>query len=41
LEAKQFIERIESETKVPVNLIGTGADAQDLIDRRGSDGKVA
>lgn len=35
LEAKQFIERIENETKVPVSLIGTGADAQDLIDRRG------
>ncbi len=34
-EAKRFIERIENETKVPVSLIGTGADAQDLIDRRG------
>jgi len=34
-EAKRFIERIEDETKVPVSLIGTGADAQDLIDRRG------
>ena len=34
-EAKRFIEKIEDETKVPVSLIGTGADAQDLIDRRG------
>ncbi|MGD0977616.1 MAG: adenylosuccinate synthetase [Candidatus Bathyarchaeia archaeon] len=34
LEAKQFIKRIEDETKVPVSLIGTGPDAQDLIDRR-------
>ena len=34
-EAKRFIERIEDETKVPVSLIGTGAGAQDLIDRRG------
>ena len=34
-EAKLFIEKIEEETKVPVSLIGTGTDAQDLIDRRG------
>ena len=34
LEAKQFIERIENETKVPVSFIGTGPDALDLIDRR-------
>jgi adenylosuccinate synthase len=34
LEAKQFIKKIEDETKVPVSLIGTGPDAQDLIDRR-------
>jgi adenylosuccinate synthase len=34
LEAKQFIRRIEDETNVPVSLIGTGPDAQDLIDRR-------
>jgi adenylosuccinate synthase len=33
-EAKQFIERIERETKAPVSLIGTGPDAQELIDRR-------
>ena len=33
-EAKRLIERIEKETKVPVSLIGTGTDAQDLIDRR-------
>lgn len=34
IEAKQFIERIEDETKVQVSLIGTGPDALDLIDRR-------
>lgn len=34
VEAKQFIERIEDETNVPVSLIGTGPDALDLIDRR-------
>lgn len=34
VEAKQFIERIEYETNVPVSLIGTGPDALDLIDRR-------
>lgn len=34
VEAKQFIERIEEETNVPVSLIGTGPDALDLIDRR-------
>jgi adenylosuccinate synthase len=34
MEAKQFIERIEAEAKVPVSLIGTGPDALDLIDRR-------
>lgn len=34
MEAKQFIERIEGEAKVPVSLIGTGPDALDLIDRR-------
>lgn len=33
-EAKGFIDRIETETKVPVSLIGTGPDALDLIDRR-------
>jgi adenylosuccinate synthase len=34
-EAKQFIERVEEETSVPVSFIGTGPDALDLIDRRG------
>ena len=34
IEARQFIERIEDETKVQVSLIGTGPDALDLIDRR-------
>ena len=34
IEARQFIERIEDETKAPVSLIGTGPDALDLIDRR-------
>jgi len=32
--AKRFIERVESETKTPVSLVGTGPDALDLIDRR-------
>jgi adenylosuccinate synthase len=34
IEAKGFIEKIETETRVPVSLIGTGPDALDLIDRR-------
>ena len=33
-EARQFIERVEAETKVPVCFVGTGPDALDLIDRR-------
>jgi adenylosuccinate synthase len=33
-EAKQFIKDIEKQTHTPVTLIGTGADALDLIDRR-------
>ncbi|MBM1154821.1 adenylosuccinate synthetase, partial [archaeon] len=33
-EAKQFVERIENELKVPVTLIGTGPGASEIIDRR-------
>jgi adenylosuccinate synthase len=33
-EAKDFIEMIETELKVPVTLISTGPDASDMIDRR-------
>jgi adenylosuccinate synthase len=35
-EAKQFINRIEQQTKIPVVVIGTGPDALDIIDRRKS-----
>lgn len=33
-EAKQFINEIEKQTRIPVALIGTGPDALDIIDRR-------
>jgi len=33
-EAKQFINKIEEQTGIPVALIGTGPDALDIIDRR-------
>jgi adenylosuccinate synthase len=33
-EAKKFVEEIESKLGVPVSLIGTGKDAEDIIDRR-------
>jgi adenylosuccinate synthase len=33
-EAKQFIEKVEEKTGVPVVLIGTGPEALDIIDRR-------
>ena len=33
-EAKKFIETIESETGIPVTIIGTGAEINDTIDRR-------
>jgi adenylosuccinate synthase len=33
-EAKQFINEIEKQTGIPVELIGTGPDALDIIDRR-------
>lgn len=32
--AKEFIEKIEIETKLPVTIIGTGAEIMDTIDRR-------
>ncbi|HDI01761.1 MAG TPA: adenylosuccinate synthetase [Candidatus Bathyarchaeota archaeon] len=34
-EAREFIGRIEKELKVPVSLIGTGPDVNEIIDRRG------
>ena len=33
-DAKAFIENIEKEIKIPVNLIGTGPDALEMVDRR-------
>ena len=33
-EAKKFVENIESETGLPVTIIGTGAEINDTIDRR-------
>ncbi|MGN6709622.1 MAG: adenylosuccinate synthetase [Candidatus Nitrosocosmicus sp.] len=33
-EAKKFIETIESETGIPVTIIGTGSEIDDTIDRR-------
>ena len=33
-EARDFVARIERETKVPVTVIGTGASESDIIDRR-------
>ncbi len=37
-EAKEFITRVERETRIRVSLIGTGPDDEDIIDRRGSKG---
>ena len=34
VEAKTFVKKIEDEVKVPVSLIGTGPDVDELIDRR-------
>ena len=33
-EAKKFVENIESESGVPVTIVGTGAEINDTIDRR-------
>jgi adenylosuccinate synthase len=33
-ESKAFISKIEKEIGIPVTLIGTGADALDLVDKR-------
>ena len=33
-EAKEFLEKVEAQTQVPVALVGTGPEALDLIDRR-------
>jgi adenylosuccinate synthase len=35
-DAKEFIVKVEKATSVPVTIIGTGPDALDIIDRRGS-----
>jgi adenylosuccinate synthase len=32
-DAKKFVKKIEDEVKVPVSLIGTGPDVDELIDR--------
>ena len=37
-QARNFIERVEAALKIPVVLIGTGTDAEDIIDRRKSGG---
>ena len=34
VEARKWIENIENELKVPVTLIGTGEEAEDMVDRR-------
>ncbi len=36
-DAKRFVEKIERETGIPVTLIGTGPDAEEIIDRRKKD----
>jgi adenylosuccinate synthase len=33
-EAKEFVDKVEKETRIPVKFVGTGPDALDLIDRR-------
>lgn len=33
-DAKEFIENVEEEIKIPVTLIGTGPDALEMVDRR-------
>ena len=33
-KARDFIEKIEREIKLPVTLIGTGPDALEIVDRR-------
>jgi len=33
-KAKEFVDNIESETGLPVTIIGTGAEIMDTIDRR-------
>jgi adenylosuccinate synthase len=33
-DAKQFINEVEKQARVPVALIGTGPEALDIIDRR-------
>jgi adenylosuccinate synthase len=34
VDAKKFVKKVEDEVKIPVSLIGTGPDVDDLIDRR-------
>jgi adenylosuccinate synthase len=33
-EAKSFIDNVEKKIGVPVTIIGTGPDAEDIVDRR-------
>lgn len=33
-KARDFIEKVEREIKLPVTLIGTGPDALEIVDRR-------
>jgi adenylosuccinate synthase len=33
-EAKEFVDKVEKETQIPVKFVGTGPDALDLVDRR-------
>jgi adenylosuccinate synthase len=35
-DAKAFIDKIETEIRIPVTLIGTGPDALEMVDRRRS-----
>jgi adenylosuccinate synthase len=37
-EAKKMIEKIEAETKVPVTIVGTGAETEATVDRRREEG---
>lgn len=34
VDARKFVKKVEDEVKIPVSLIGTGPDVDDLIDRR-------
>jgi len=34
VEARKFIEKVESEIRIPVALVGTGPGSEDVVDRR-------